>query len=135
MLIVDFLILNRDRHGANIEALRDSETKTIRLAPLFDHGISLLFSYKDNYTDIDETDVLQDKPVQCFVGSKSAYANLSLIPPNKLPAINPLSQSDIDYIFADINRILPQKMVDKLIEFLTKRVECYVDFCNKRKQK
>ena len=25
MLIVDYLILNRDRHGANIEVLRNSE--------------------------------------------------------------------------------------------------------------
>ena len=27
MLVVDFLILNRDRHGANIEVLRNSEEK------------------------------------------------------------------------------------------------------------
>ena len=42
MLVVDFLILNRDRHGANMEVLRNSRRKTIRLAPLFDHGLSLL---------------------------------------------------------------------------------------------
>ena len=42
MIVVDFLILNRDRHGANIEVLRNSKKKTLRIAPLFDHGISLL---------------------------------------------------------------------------------------------
>lgn len=44
MFVVDFLILNRDRHGANIEVLRNSKDKTIRLAPLFAHGLSLVFS-------------------------------------------------------------------------------------------
>ncbi len=44
MLVVDFVILNRDRHGANIEVLRNSRDKTLRLAPLFDHGLSLLFN-------------------------------------------------------------------------------------------
>ena len=40
MLVVDYLILNRDRHGANIEVLRDTKRKTLRLAPIFDHGLS-----------------------------------------------------------------------------------------------
>ena len=44
MLVTDHLILNRDRHGANIEVLRDRKKRTVRLAPLFDHGLSLLFS-------------------------------------------------------------------------------------------
>ena len=44
MLVVDYLILNRDRHRANVEVLRNSGTHTIRLAPLFDHGLSLLCS-------------------------------------------------------------------------------------------
>ena len=37
MLIVDYLILNRDRHGANMEVLRNPRQRTVRLAPLFDH--------------------------------------------------------------------------------------------------
>ena len=44
IIAVDFLILNRDRHGANIEVLRNARAKTIRIAPLFDHGLSLLFN-------------------------------------------------------------------------------------------
>ena len=39
MLVVDYLILNQDRHGANIEVLRNSRKKTVRLAPLFAHGL------------------------------------------------------------------------------------------------
>ena len=44
MLIIDYLLLNRDRHGANIEVLKKRRSSSIRLAPLFDHGISLLYS-------------------------------------------------------------------------------------------
>ena len=31
MLVVDYLILNRDRHGANMEVLRDTKHRTLRL--------------------------------------------------------------------------------------------------------
>ena len=44
MLAIDYLIFNRDRHGANIEVLRNARARTLRIAPLFDHGLSLLFS-------------------------------------------------------------------------------------------
>lgn len=44
MIAVDYLILNRDRHGANIEILRNARARTLRMAPLFDHGLSLLYS-------------------------------------------------------------------------------------------
>lgn len=42
MFLIDYLVLNRDRHGANTEILRDEKSRTDRPAPLFDHGISLL---------------------------------------------------------------------------------------------
>lgn len=135
MLVVDFIILNRDRHGANIEVLRNTKNKAIRLAPLFDHGISLLFYCKDNFSDLDKIDVLEDKQVQCFVGSRSAYQNLKLIPPAELPQISPLSQNNLGYIFSDIDKILPPNAIKKIAEMLTKRVDYYVDFCNQRKQK
>ena len=33
-IAVDYLILNRDRHGANLEVLRNPRARTLRLAPL-----------------------------------------------------------------------------------------------------
>lgn len=44
MIAIDYLILNRDRHGANIEILRNARARILRIAPLFDHGLSLLYS-------------------------------------------------------------------------------------------
>lgn len=66
MFIVDYLILNRDRHGTNIEILRNSKMKTICLAPLFDHGLSLLCSCT-NDEDIDKFDVMADKPCNNYL--------------------------------------------------------------------
>ena len=69
MLAVDFLILNRDRHGANIEVLRNARKHSIRIAPLFDHGLSLLCScYSEE--QIKKFNVMEDKPCQNFIGSR-----------------------------------------------------------------
>ena len=84
MLVVDYLILNRDRHGANIEVLRNKKKKSLRLAPLFDHGLSLLCRCETEES-INSFDVIADLPVQCFVGSRSAKENLKLIPPDQIP--------------------------------------------------
>lgn len=89
MLVVDFLILNRDRHGANIEVLRNSRNRTYRIAPLFDHDLSLIFSCTEEQ-EVRAVNVMEDKPVPCFVGSKSAQENLKLIPAEKLPPLNAL---------------------------------------------
>ena len=90
MLVVDFLILNRDRHGANMEVLTNRYRKTIRLAPLFDHGVSFFCRTPDDA--LEKEDVLADKPVQCFVGSRSASENLKLILHDEFPRLNPLRQ-------------------------------------------
>lgn len=131
MLVVDFLILNRDRHGANIEVLRDSKKKSIRLAPLFDHGLSLVCSCKNNESLLEKFDVMDDKAIQCFVGSKSAFYNLNLIPKNKLPKFNKLHETDREKLFKDLDDALPKKYQDKIWEMIWKRWNYYEDFCNK----
>ena len=79
MLFIDYLVLNRDRHGANIEVLRDSKGRRDRLAPLFDHGLSLVCRCHTK-TELSSFDVMDDKKVQCFVGSNSTLDNLKMIP-------------------------------------------------------
>ncbi|MBR3767015.1 MAG: hypothetical protein IKL10_02110 [Clostridia bacterium] len=132
MLVVDFLILNRDRHGANIEVLRNTKKKTLRLAPLFDHGLSLLFSCKNNKALIDKTDVLEDKRVQCYVGSNSAYENLNLIPKDKMPDFKIPSSDEFNTIFENIDKILPQELLDKIRELIWRRLKFYEDFRNQK---
>ncbi len=62
MLLVDYLILNRDRHGANIEILRNRRSGRTAPAPLFDHGLSLLYSCRDE-REAENFDVMRDLPV------------------------------------------------------------------------
>lgn len=132
MLVVDFLILNRDRHGANIEVLRNKKKKTIRLAPLFDHGLSLLFSIKGDELSQNDFDVLSDRKIQCFVGSNSAYENLNLIPAEKLPNFKIPSKNEFDKIFTDIDKILDEALLYKIREMIWRRLEFYEDFRNKK---
>ena len=130
MLVVDFLILNRDRHGANIEVLRNAKKKTIRLAPLFDHGLSLLFSLKDDLSLAAQFDVLEDRKIQCYVGTNSAYDNLKLIPKDKLPDFQIPTEEELYTVFADIDKILAGELVDKIREMIWRRLKFYEDFRN-----
>ena len=129
MLVVDFLLLNRDRHGANIEVLRNTRKKTIRLAPIFDNGLSLLFSCHDENA-VDAFDVMQNWAIQCFVGSRSAQENLKLIPPDALPSLNLLKESDRETILSGLNSVLPQPWLDKIWDMIDRRWKFYEDFCN-----
>ncbi|QDQ02582.1 hypothetical protein FOH38_20155 [Lysinibacillus fusiformis] len=53
MLALDAFILNEDRHTNNILFLYDTKANTWELAPLFDHGLSLLSDEKDYPQKVD----------------------------------------------------------------------------------
>lgn len=131
MLVVDYLILNRDRHGANIEVLRNSKQKTIRLAPLFDHGLSLLFNCTGDEA-VGAYDVMQDKKVNNYIGSHSTWENLRLIPKEKLPQLDPLKETDETILMEGLGGVISQALQNKIWEMLWKRWCAYEDFCNSR---
>ena len=129
MLVVDYLILNRDRHGANMEVLRNQRKKTIRLAPLFDHGLSLLSRCESTEAMLRE-DVMADKPVQCFVGSRSSWENLQLIPRDRRPPLHPLVENDRAILLEGLSEALDQQWLDRIWEMIWKRWQAYEDLCN-----
>ena len=129
MLVVDYLILNRDRHGANMEVLRNQRKKTIRLAPLFDHGLSLLSRCESTEAMLRE-DVMADKPVQCFVGSRSSWENLRLIPRDRRPPLHPLTENDRAILLEGLSEALDQQWLDRIWEMIWKRWQAYEDLCN-----
>ena len=131
MLVVDFLILNRDRHGANIEVLRNAKNKTVRLAPLFDHGLSLVFPCLTD-EDIEKLDVMEDKRVQCFVGGNSTLDNLKLIPEEKYPMLNVLKETDRAVLFENLDGVISNVMQDKIWEMIFTRWNYYESICNQR---
>lgn len=128
MLAVDFLIMNRDRHGANIEVLRDSRRKTLRIAPLFDHGLSFLCSCI-NEKEIEDFDISLDRPCQNYIGSRSTLQNLSMIE-NKMLFKNALQPSDKRILFENLDVIITAQHMDKIWNMLWERWKQYESFCN-----
>ena len=120
MLVVDYLILNRDRHGANIEVLRNPRARTLRLAPLFDHGLSLLFRCRSD-DEVAAFDVMADLPVQSFVGTSSAERNLDLIPHDELPALGELRPEDRRALFDGLEEASTPRWRDAAWDMIWRR--------------
>lgn len=118
MILADFMTLQRDRHGGNIELL-EKNGKYV-LAPLFDNGLDLLSPYPSAFkTDISKYDVLADYPVNNYIGTRSLYQNLRYI--NQSFRVNKLTKEDKRSIFFGMNELLPKASIDKIWELLTYR--------------
>lgn len=131
IILVDYLIDNRDRHGANIEVLHNKTTGSYRLAPIFDNGLSLLFSCT-NEDMIKEYDVTKKIKAQSYFGNNDLEKNLLLIRQNKMKIINKLSKEDKEYIFKDLDGIISKNHQDKIWRLINKRIESYGYIRNQR---
>lgn len=108
-----------------------SEEKTLRLAPIFDHGLSLLFSCHTEEA-VEKFDIMQDGPVQCFVGSYYAQQNLQLIPREKMPQLHPLQEKHKAILLEGLDGIIPRYLQEKIWNMIWKRWLYYEDFCNQK---
>lgn len=123
MLAIDYIILNRDRHGANIEVLRNARQHTLRIAPFFDHGLSLLFNCSTE-EEIASFDVMEDRRCNNFIGSNSCHENLKLIK-NTHTFRGKLNNADRAYVFGGLDGIISQLHMDRIWEMIIKRYEIY----------
>lgn len=123
MIAVDYIILNRDRHGANIEVLRNPRKQSIRIAPLFDHGLSLMYSCASD-EEVNKFDVMADKRCQNFIGGYSCFDNLTLLSGKKVFA-NELKMEDKDYIFDGLDGIISEVLIEKIWNMLYERYKVY----------
>lgn len=118
MLLADFITLQRDRHGGNIELLY--KNGKYYLSPLFDNGLGLLAPYPSSYnTNIKDFDVLSDYPVNNYIGQRSLYQNLRYI--DKPIRVNRLSKRDRGSLFYNLSGVLPESYLDKIWELITYR--------------
>ncbi len=122
MLVIDHLILNRDRHGANIEVLRERHKKQIRLSPLFDQGLSLVCRVHEP-GELEGYDVTEDKQVQSFVGGRSTRENLDLIPGAEWAGISLPDGIEKDTFFEGLYGILDDRYYEVIREMITGRLE------------
>lgn len=124
MIVVDFLILNRDRHGANIEVLRNSRAHTIRIAPLFDHGLSFLYSCMSD-EEAAGFDIMEDRRCQNFIGEGSCYNNLKLIRDKKAVFQGKLKESDSAVLFKGLEDVLSDTFRNKIWDMIWSRYKTY----------
>ncbi len=129
MMVFDYLICNRDRHGANIELIQN-EDGAIQLAPLFDHGVSLLFSCYDDENAVMEYDVMKDRMCNNYFFTRSLEENLKFVP--KSLSINKLTDDDFRYIMRGIEEALPAAYVTKIWEMIIKRWRRYEGIQNSK---
>jgi hypothetical protein len=129
MLAVDYLIQNRDRHGANIEVLRNSRSHTLRLAPLFDHGLSFLYSCLSE-KEISEFDTRTDRPCNNFIGGRSTFDNLNLISDKGSVFSGRLTPEHRAMLFEDLEDAISTEHMDKIWEMIYERWCIYENLCN-----
>jgi len=117
MFIFDYLIINRDRHGSNLEVMKNGEKY---LSPFFDNGLSFACSC-NNEAELSTFNMMEDRPVNNFIGEKSLTANLKSINSNLV--FNDLRQSDIDELFTGLEGVLPQLHLATIQEIIWRRWE------------
>lgn len=122
MLLIDYLILNRDRHGANVEVLRNKYKRQIRLAPLFDQGLSFVCRIHDPQ-GLEEYDVMEEKDVQSFVGGRNSKENLELIPDQWWKEFKLPDELGKDSLFYGLDGVLDDRYYDVIWQMITGRME------------
>lgn len=75
MFFVDYCIINRDRHGANIDLFSSSE-----FVPLYDNGLSFVAPCLNNESAVAKFIPMKDYKVNNYIGSRSLKENLLSIP-------------------------------------------------------
>lgn len=103
IFILDYLICNRDRHGANIEVLE--KKGAYRMAPVFDNGLSLLFSCYDDGKAMESFDRRKDGPVNNYVGAMSLTENLRKVPSEMVEEVLNADLSEA-VIFKDMENVM-----------------------------
>ena len=78
VFMLDYLVINDDRHGHNIEILYDRDNNIVP-SPIFDNGRSLTYQYGNNVRLMQNWDYKSEITVNNFVGSLSLDKNLENI--------------------------------------------------------
>jgi len=129
MLLADFLTVNRDRHGANIELLI-SPDGSIRLSPLFDNGITFLAPYEGRPELYASFDAMQDVNTNNYIGTRSLFENLKFLQPK--PQVDELQPSWHDELLQGLEDIIEPVLQEKIWEIVENRWKYYEAFCDKK---
>lgn len=114
LLLSDFLFINRDRHGANIEVYKSGGV--MRIVPAFDNGLSLVAPLQNNIERIAKFDPMTDCTVNNFIGDRSLFSNLKNI--SKPVSVNLLTEKNIIDTVDDYGEYLSEVHIQKIIEII-----------------
>ena len=122
MFVFDYLIINRDRHGANLEVMKNGEKS---LSPFFDNGLSFACSCT-NDNELASFDIMEDRPVNNFIGEKKLAANLESI--NRDLVFNELRHSDSGRLFIDLEGVLSEMHLITIQNIIWRRWDSVKEF-------
>lgn len=128
MLMFDFIIINRDRHGANIELFK-CDSGGYRVAPLFDNGMSFLFYVSDD-TAVRNFDITKDYNVNNYLGYHSLEKNLQFV--DRRVKLNQLKRTDKASLFTGLTEILSKEHRDKIWDIIEWRYNYVASLQNNR---
>ncbi len=115
--IIHILLVNRDRHGANVEVVLADDG--YRLAPVFDSGLSLVFSAYGDEVRAAAFDPLSDVSANNYLGTRSLFENLKLI--DAPLDVEPLSSAGLEDIMEGLEGVLPQAHRAKVEQIIRER--------------
>ncbi len=122
MLLVDYIIRNRNRPAGSIMVLKHRSGRRSRLSPLSDHGCSFLIP-ECLLSDCIRNDFMKDTHVRSFLGAVNSRQYLYLIPDDQrkkllIPAI--IDKSDL---FDGLKGILDEHCYDLIWEMISRRMK------------
>ena len=122
IFLTDYIICNRERNGSGLEVIKRKGSMDVRLAPIGDHGCSMLFQCREDRV-AKKLDVLRDTTLQSFLGGRSLLENLQLVPEGRRRSLPLLQEAQKEELFAGMEDILSSVFRVKIWEMLQKRVE------------
>lgn len=124
MMLVDYLMVNRDRHSSNVEVLV-APNGTRRLSPIFDTGFSLLAPYAGDVERALRFDPLAPVATNNFIGSRSLEENLLECAP--VTGVSPLKESDKEILLNGLQEALDPRLLEKSWQIIWERWQHYAN--------
>jgi hypothetical protein len=79
---------------------------------------------------IDKYDCMEDKLTNNYIGSRSTWDNLKLIPTDCMPKLNSLRENDRAILLEGLDGVIGKNLQDKIWNMIWKRWCIYEDFCH-----
>lgn len=122
VFIFDYLIMNVDRHGHNIELIYDNSDNMVP-APIFDNGRSLTYEYGNNTELMKKWDYKSDIAVNNFVGRIYLEGNLKNISkPYALPRLGDKEYKKIFYGLGNYMSYDHQQIIRNALDYRYKKL-------------